>query len=451
MAQDRNRVVWFEGMTLDPHHLQQWDRYHADALNARLRALTPYGWGLTELELDEERLANGEVALLRCAGVMPDGLPFDLPEKGPLPEPRSLQDHFGATGQALPILLALPAERPSGANVARNGAGAARETRYAATTVTLPDENTGADERAVEVARPRFRVGFGTEALHEFTTLQIGEAVRTETGLFALRESFVPTCLSIGASDRLLQLARRTLELLVARSTTLAERWRGVTQQRELSPADLTVLGLHLGASTYVPLLNHYHTGAQSHPEAFYTTLLGLAGHLTAFTPGATAAPRDFPVYNHANLTDCFGALDAILQPLLGGAAPKANYTRIPLEEQRPNLYFAHPEAGLLERAQFYLIARSDQMQEAQLVQTLPQMIRVASPDTIDAVLRSYTRALGVEHTSRLPSGVPMDDRATYFQLQKRGPFWEAVQANGGLAVFIPAEFSSLDMELIAA
>ena len=77
--------------------------------------------------------------------------------------------------------------------------------------------------------------------------------------------------------------------------------------------------------------------------------------------------------------------------------------------------------------------------------------IRVASPDTIDAVLRSYTRALGVEHTNRLPSGVPMDNQATYFQLQKRGPFWEAIQANGGIALFIPAEFSAMQMELIAA
>lgn len=450
MAQDRNRVVWFEGMTLDPHHLQQWDRYHADALNARLRALTLHGWGLTEFELDAERLANGEVAVLRCAGVLPDGLAFDLPENGPLPEPRSLGDHFAATGEALPILLALPAERPSGANVARNGA-AARETRWETATVALADENTGTDERSIEVAQPRFRIGFGTEELHEFTTLPIAEAVRTETGLFALREAFIPTCLSIGASDRLIQVARRTLELLVAKSTTLAERWRGVTQQRELSPADLTVLGLHLAMSTYVPLLNHHHAGAQSHPEALWTTLLGLAGHLTAFTPGASVAPRDFPVYNHADLTGCFGSLDEVLQALLGGAAPKANYTRVPLAEQRPNLYFAQPDAGLLNEAQFFLIARSDDLPEAQLVQTLPQMIRVASPDTIDAVLRSYTRALGVEHTNRLPSGVPMDNQATYFQLQKRGPFWEAIQASGGIALFIPAEFSAMQMELIAA
>ncbi|MEM1043045.1 MAG: type VI secretion system baseplate subunit TssK [Bacteroidota bacterium] len=449
MAQDRGKTVWYEGMTLDPHHLQQWDRYHQGVVHARVGALTRHGWGLTELALDEERLANGEVALLRCAGVMPDGLPFSLPDEGPLPEPRSLGEHFAATGDALSVVLAIPAERPGGGNVARNGA-ASRETRFAATPVSLPDDTTGADERTVEVAQPRFRIGFGTEALPEFTVLPVAEVHRRETGLFALRETFIPTCLRTGASARLNQFARRLLELLVARSTTLADRWRGVTQQRELSPADLTVLGLNLAMSTYVPLLNHHHARGDAHPEALYTTLLALAGHLAAFTPGASTAPRDYPVYAHADLTTCFNALDAILMELLGGAAPKANYARVPLREERENLYVAQPDGRLLDEAQFFLLVRSDDLPEARLAQELPQMIRVASPDTIDAVLRSYTRALSVEHTNRLPSGVPMDNQATYFQLQKRGPFWEAIQASGGLAIFVPAEFGQLHMELIA-
>ena len=450
MAQERSKVVWYEGMTLDPHHLQQWDRYHRDMLDARVGALTRHGWGLTELALDEERLANGEVAVLRCAGVMPDGFPFDLPEGGPLPEPRSIGDAFAATGSSLAVVLALPSERPSGGNVSRNGT-AARATRYASASVTLPDENTGSDERTLEVAQPRFRLGLGTESLQEFTTVQIAEVSRNDSGLFTLKDDFIPTCLSIGASGRLMQLARRTLERLVARSTTLAERWRGVTQQRELSPADLTVLGLHLAASTYVPLLNHHHAGAGSHPEDLYKTLLALAGHLAAFTPGVTVAPRAYPVYNHTDLTACYGELEAILDEVLGGATPKANYTRVALDEQRENLYLARPEAGLLDRAEFFLVVRDDTLSESRLTQDLPQMIRVASPDTIDAVLRSYTRALNVEHTNRLPSGVPMDDRATYFQLQKRGPFWEAIQQSGGIALFVPAEFGTVQLEMIAA
>ena len=44
-----------------------------------------------------------------------------------------------------------------------------------------------------------------------------------------------------------------------------------------------------------------------------------------------------------------------------------------------------------------------------------------------------------------------MDDRATYFQLQKRGPFWEAIQQSGGIALFVPAEFGTVELEMIAA
>ena len=82
MPQDHSQVVWAEGMALDPHHLQQWDRHHRSALHARLRALSPHGWGLTALDVDEERLANGEFALLRCAGILPDA--YAGPLRGPI-------------------------------------------------------------------------------------------------------------------------------------------------------------------------------------------------------------------------------------------------------------------------------------------------------------------------------------------------------------------------------
>lgn len=450
MSQDRSQVVWAEGMALDPHHLQQWDRHHRSTLHARLRSLSPYGWGLTALKVDEERLANGEFALLRCAGILPDGLPFDLPETGPLPEPRNVQDAFDATETLLPVFLAVPAEQPLGANV-RLENGSRRDLRYVAEVVRVLDENTGQDEREIEVARPAFRLVFGGETLGEFTTLQVADVERGASGLFTLREQYIPTCLSLSASACLVQMTRRALELLVARSATLAERWHSVTQQRELSPADLIVHGLHLAASTYVPLLNHHHNSGETHPEALYTTLLALAGHLSAFTPEVAVAPRDFPVYDHADLSRCFNALDEILQALLGGAAPKANYVRIPLVLQREYLYTATPEASLLEQAQLFLVARSAELSETRIVEDLPQLIRIASPETIEAVLQRAVRALPIEHTHRLPSGVPMDAQATYFQLRKVGPFWEAIQTSGSLAVFLPAEFDSLEMELIAA
>jgi type VI secretion system protein ImpJ len=105
----------------------------------------------------------------------------------------------------------------------------------------------------------------------------------------------------------------------------------------------------------------------------------------------------------------------------------------------------------LLEDAQLFLVTRSDQHSEEQLTNALPSMLRVASPDTIDAVLQSYTQALSVETTRRLPTGMPVDDRATYFRLEKRGPFWESILEEEGIAIFLPSDFRDIEIELMAA
>ena len=80
----------------------------------------------------------------------------------------------------------------------------------------------------------------------------------------------------------------------------------------------------------------------------------------------------------------------------------------------------------------------------------LPRQLRVASPDTIEAALRKFIRTLPIEHTHRLPSALPVDARSNYFELVKRGPFWDAINNEGGLSLFIPAEFNEIKMKLVA-
>lgn len=142
--------------------------------------------------------------------------------------------------------------------------------------------------------------------------------------------------------------------------------------------------------------------------------------------------------------------MEHILRELLGSATPKANYVNIRLDRQRDNLYGARIDADLLKQAQLLLVARSDRLPEQVLISEMPRMLRIASPETIDAVLRSYTRALSLEHTTRLPSGMPVDGQANYFQLQQHGPFWDAVIESGALSIFVPSEFAGVNLQLLA-
>lgn len=450
MPQERKRVVWFEGMTLDPHHFQQSDRYYHGVLNARVRALNRFDWGLASLEIDRERLANGELAVVRGVGVLPDGLAFDMPEADPVPEPRSIQEVMAATDDRLAVYLATPVEQQDGGNFLLQGSQNRRETRFQATSIFVPDENTGTDARQVEVALPRFSIRFSNEPMHTYASIQIAEVQRTSSGAFVLNDRFIPTCLALTASERLAGLTRKLLELLVAKSTSLVDRQRGAAMQREMSPADVLALGLYATVNTYIPVINHQLAHAESHPEALYRTLLALGGQLTAYVPEAGVHPRNFPAYDHAQLSGCFNKMEEFLLGMLGGAKVQANYIEIPLQKQREHLFTAAIEKALLDGAQFYLVARSDQMDEQQVVSEVPRQLRIASPETIDAVLRAYTRALSIEHTHRVPSALPVDQRANYFQLQKRGPFWEAICQTEGLALFIPQELGSLDVKLMA-
>ncbi len=74
------KVLWSEGQFLTPHHFQQWDRYHEDVLNFRIRALSTFMWGAEELKFNEEALENGIFEVLRCRAVLPDGMAVDVPD-----------------------------------------------------------------------------------------------------------------------------------------------------------------------------------------------------------------------------------------------------------------------------------------------------------------------------------------------------------------------------------
>ena len=60
-----HRVIWLQGIFLQPHHFQQEARFVESLIDARVRAAHQYGWGFGDLVLDEAQLALGRVALLR--------------------------------------------------------------------------------------------------------------------------------------------------------------------------------------------------------------------------------------------------------------------------------------------------------------------------------------------------------------------------------------------------
>ena len=76
-----NRIVWGEGLFLQPQHLQQQDRYFDRLVRASTGPLRPFAWGLTQLELDKDLLTLGKFAVRSAGGILPDGTPFSVPDQ----------------------------------------------------------------------------------------------------------------------------------------------------------------------------------------------------------------------------------------------------------------------------------------------------------------------------------------------------------------------------------
>ena len=137
-----NRVIWSEGLFLQPQHFQQQDRYFERYVETRCQALVPHSWGFTEIELERDFLSIGKFGLRRAAGVFPDGTPFRMPDDDPLPAPIDI----GPDVRDQILYLAVPLRRSGELDVDRDagarrtgaarrarGAGARRDRRAAAT------------------------------------------------------------------------------------------------------------------------------------------------------------------------------------------------------------------------------------------------------------------------------------------------------------------------------
>ncbi|RMI27494.1 MAG: type VI secretion system baseplate subunit TssK [Calditrichaeota bacterium] len=449
---EHEKVIWYEGMNLEPHHFQQWDRFHQHQLHSRVRSLSLYDWGFAELSIDRDAVTGGQFKLQRCRGITPDGLGFDLPEEAPLPPARDFREAFSATRSKLDIYLALPAEHSRGQNCTLNGNQAHRETRYRMEEVPRVDDNTGMDERSIGVGYPNFRLLLEEESREHYTGLKIAEITRTPDGNFAVSSEYVPPSLYLDVAAPLINAVRNILGLLVARSNTLmASRRYQATGQLEIGASDIARFWLLHTVNGFIPLLNHHITVGKYHPVQVFSTLLMLAGQLTTFSTNGQTSLTELPAYDHHHPLACFSRLQEYIKGCLGEVVPRTNYVKISLDRRGETAFMGKiDDATLLQDADFYLMA-THELPEQQVAESLPRTIRIASPEVINEVLGAATTALPLEYTPRPPAGIPHKPGVQYFHLKKEGYFWETICTSKALVIYLPGgRFPGLQLELIA-
>lgn len=434
-----SRVVWTEGLFLQPQHLQQQERRleQLHALHTAERA--PLSWGFAELEIDETALALGKLVLNRARGTLPDGTQFDIPRvdpaPGPLDVPADARDEF--------IVLALPWARADAVDFA-NDDDPANMARHRIEDVEVRDTALPGERWAqIQVGRPRFRLLPTSRGTDGFVCLGVAQVLeRRADNTIVLHRDYLAPVVRIGAAAGLQSMAQDVLGLLHQRGEVLAQRLAhpgrgGVAEIAE-------VLNLQ-AINRHEPVFAHFAVQPALHPEVLYRAMVSLAGDLATFD-----APRrrvaQFAPYRHDDLRASFASVVNELRRLLSLVLEQG---AVPIELQ-PRSYGVRVaiirDLSLLKSASFVLAA-SAQMPLETLRTRFPAQVKVGPAERIRDLVNFQLPGIALNALPVAPRQIPFHAGFAYFELDRGGELWRELEKSGGLALHTAGEFPGLELE----
>lgn len=438
-------VIWSKGTFLTPQHLQVQDRYVESLLGFRAESLHFRPYGFRRLLFDQEALASGTLTVHMAQGLFPDGLPFDIPAADPAPGGKPLAEFFGPDQETLDVFLAIPNYRTSGVNLSSPERGL--DTRYVSEIAMMRDENSGANERPVQLARKNFRLLVEGEPQRGLVAMKAARVRRTAAESFELDSAFVPPLLDVSASDFLTGIARHFVESLSAKSGMLAGMRRQKNQSlAEFTTGDIANFWLLYTINHHFPAIRHLYETKHGHPEEMFGVMTSLAATLTTFS--LEVQPRDLPSYDHEDLGACFRLLDGTLRHLLETVVP-SNFVSVALKPIRPSVYAAAIfEDRFLEGTKMYLAIKAA-LNEGELIQKVPHLVKVCSATHVEHLIRQALPGVAITHVPVPPTSIPVKLNYQYFSLNQSGLAWEAIGRARNFAVYIPGDFPEPEAELI--
>jgi type VI secretion system protein ImpJ len=437
-----NKVVWSEGLFLQPHHLQQQERFVERYVEGRCQGLAPHAWGFTELEIERDQLSIGKLGLRRAAGVLADGTPFRMPEDDPLPPPIDVSEQV----RDQLVYLALPLRRAGAADVQRGDAVdqlARHEVREieirdaASAQGTLAVVETGALRTRLLLARDLTDAWAGVPAAHVIE-------VRADKHV-VLEDRFMPTVLQASAAPRLAAFLTELQGLLHHRGEALGGRVAATGRGAAAEIADFLMLQ---AVNRYEPLLTHMAASGNLHPETLYRLFISMAGELATFTT-AGKRPTAMPAYRHDRLRESFEPAMAALRAALS-AVLEQSAIPIPIESKRFGIRVATvADRSLYGTAVFVLAARADMAAE-ELRRRFPSQLKLGPVERIRDLVNLALPGVPVHPMPAAPRQIPYHAGFVYFELDQSNELWAQLMSSGGIAMHLAGEFPGLAMEFWA-
>jgi type VI secretion system protein ImpJ len=438
-----NKVMWTEGMFLQPQHFQQQDRFAGRQLDGRIATAVAWPWGFFALQMDDAALLQGRIQLTAARGVLPDGLAFNVPTDDAAPAafevPMDTRDQI--------VVLAVPQSRPGVAESDVEATETAMPPRWRVADLGVADVHAASlREAPLQVGRLNLRLMLARDINDGYTALGVVRVVeRRADGRVVLDTQFVPPMLHAPAHLVLDGWLREVQGMLHQRGEALGSR---LAQPGRAGTGEIVDFLLLQVINRFQPQFTHLQRLPVLHPERFYDLCLGLAGELTTFRE--TRRPPPYPEYRHDDLQNCFRMLMADLRQSLSMVLEQ---TAIPidLQERKHGIRVAVIADIELQRTAMFVMAVNAQMPGEALRMRFPTQVKIGPAERIRDLVNLQLPGVTLRALPVAPRQIPFHAGFTYFELETRGnEMWKQLETSGGLAMHIAGDFPGLAIEFWA-
>jgi type VI secretion system protein ImpJ len=438
-----NKVVWTEGMFLQPQHFQQHDRYTEYQLRQRLGSTVGYPWGYTSLAIDDAALALGKLGVNAAHGVLPDGTAFSIP--GNDAAPAALDVPADARNER--VVLALTLQRPGIVESDAEEAAGSMGPRYHVAEVSVGDSNTNVDRDAsVQIGRLNLRLMLERDTAEGYATLGVARLVeRRADNKVVLDTQYIPPMLHAQGHPILDGYVRELCGLLHQRGEALAAR---LAQPGRGGVAEIADFLLLEAINRNQPLFMQLQQRSVLHPEPLYAACLALAGDLATFRE--KRRPPPFPEYLHDDLQRCF---KAVMDDLRQSLSMVMEQTAIPIElqDRKYGIRVAIVPDLELQRTALFVLAVAAQIPGEALRARFPTQTKIGPVERIRDLVNLQLPGVGLRPLPVAPRQIPYHAGFNYFELDTRNnELWKQLESSGGLAMHIAGEFPGLELEFWA-
>jgi type VI secretion system ImpJ/VasE family protein len=441
------QVHWHEGLFLQPHHLQLFQRQLLEHGFATRRLTMPYPYGVVKAQLSPDALENLTVQFTELQAVMPSGVEVDVPGNAELPT-LNIEERFNRDADPFIIYLALPLwQEARGNTLQADGRESWRSSQmYRIAEILRRDENTGQNPQPVQIRRLNARLVIDGDDTTDMELLPLIRVMQTASeegvGLPRRDPNYVGPALVLTGSPRLVEMIRDLVNLLETRRRELVEiiRRSGLAIDT-LQPNQLPqVLRLRI-YNYYAGRLPHLYQAPSVTPFELYLELRGMLGELATLYPERNNL-FETSAYDHANLLRSFDELIKKIRVLLVGQKPK--FSVLPFVRDGRRLTAALSEDHFRLPNDYFLAVRT-KTERGQLIRLVQDGNKFKLMPKSEAGNQIYGIRLQWEEVT--PLELPVAQGLFYFRLRREdsGRMWDITRKDRAMTLSCP-ELESTDM-----